>query len=120
MEDSKPKGLPLVYQVGDVTDMKAYKDEEFQCAIDKGTLDAIAVDADEATVKMCNAYFNEIIRVLNNKDGVFMFVSLLQPHVLKIVTDFFIANNDTNKHQKNNLFQFRVQKIENIEGYAEK
>jgi hypothetical protein len=29
MEDAKPKGLPLVYQVGDVTDLKAYKDEEF-------------------------------------------------------------------------------------------
>jgi len=29
MEDSKPKGLPIVYEEGDVTDLKAYKDEEF-------------------------------------------------------------------------------------------
>ena len=77
MEDSKPKGLPLKYEVGDVTNLKNYKDEEFQYAIDKGTLDAICVDNEEATVNMCNAYFNEITRVLNNKSGVFMFVSLL-------------------------------------------
>lgn len=36
--------------------------------------------------------------------GVFMFVSLLQPHVLKIVLDFFILENDVNLHQKQNLF----------------
>jgi hypothetical protein len=77
MEERKPKGLPLVFEVGDVTNLKAYKDEEFQYAIDKGTFDAIAVDAEEETVKMCNSYFNEIVRVLNNKNGVFMFVSLL-------------------------------------------
>ena len=29
MEENKPKGLPLVYLVGDVTNLKAYKDEEF-------------------------------------------------------------------------------------------
>jgi len=39
---------------------------------------------------------------------------------LKIVTDFFVQDNDVNKYQKCNLFQVKVQKIENIEGYSEK
>jgi len=45
-----------------------------------------------------------MLRVLNNKNGVFLFVSLLQPHVLKIVVDFFIKPNSSNKYQKDNLF----------------
>ena len=49
-----------------------------------------------------------------------MFVSLLQPHVLKIVLDFFIKENEVNKYQKQNLFQVKLQQIKKIEGYAEK
>ena len=52
--------------------------------------------------------------------GVFMFVSLLQPHVLKIVLDFFILKNEVNKYQMKNLFQVKIQQIKKIEGYAEK
>lgn len=77
MQDTKLKGLALNYAVGDVTDLKAYKDEEFSYAIDKGTLDAIAVNDKKETVDLCNGYFNEMCRVLKNKNGTFMFVSLL-------------------------------------------
>lgn len=97
MEEHKLKGLPLNYTTGDVTNLSAYKAEEFGYAIDKGTLDAIAVDDKQATIDMCNAYFNEMCRVLKNKNGIFMFVSLLQPHVFKIFTDFFIQENSVNK-----------------------
>ena len=108
MEESKPKDLNLVYKVGDVTDLsKLYKDEQFDCAVDKGTLDAIAVDQEEKTVNMCHAYFNEMLRVLQNKNGVLMIVSLLQPHVLKIVLDFFIKG-DNNKYAACNLFQVKI------------
>jgi len=54
---------------------------------------------------MCQAYFNEMVRVLNNKNGVFVIVSLLQPHVLKILLDFFVKENEVSKYQKLNLFQ---------------
>lgn len=108
MEENKPKGLSLKYEKGDVTNLSQYKDEEFQVAVDKGTLDAIAVDAEEATVNMCNAYFNEIIRVLNNKNGSLIIISLLQPHVLKIIADFFIRENTVSKYQKQNLFRLKI------------
>lgn len=122
MEENKPKDLKnLVYKVGDVTDLKKlYPDESFDVIVDKGTYDAIATDERESTIKMCQAYFNEAIRTLKNKDGVFIIVSLLQPHVLKMLFDFFVLENDVNLYQKTNLFQVKVLKIENIEGYAEK
>ena len=107
MESSKPKDLKLNFKVGDVTDLKNYQDSQFDSAIDKGTLDAIAVDNEEKTVAMCQAYFNEAMRVLNNKSGTLMIVSLLQPHVLKIVLDFFIKG-DNNKHAASNLFSVKI------------
>jgi len=58
-----------------------------------------------------------MIRVLNEKDGVLVIVSLLQPHVLKIILDFFVLENEVNQFQKANIFQVKVQRIENIEGY---
>ena len=97
MEQNKKKELKLNYKFGDCTNLKdIYLDESFDYAIDKGTLDAIAVDIREETLEKCHAYFNEIIRILNNKNGVFMIVSLLQPHVLKIILDFFILKNQVN------------------------
>jgi ubiquinone/menaquinone biosynthesis C-methylase UbiE len=108
MEESKPKDLNLSFKVGDVTDLsKLYQDGKFDCAVDKGTLDAIAVDDAEKTVAMCQAYFNEMLRVLQNKNGTLMIVSLLQPHVLKIVLDFFIKG-DNNKYAKSNLFHVKI------------
>ena len=105
MQEGKLKGLSLNYAVGDVTDLKAYKAEEFSYAVDKGTLDAIAVNDKQETLDLCNGYFNEMCRVLkNNKNGVFMFVSLLQLHVLKIVIDFFVKENTVNKYQRSSLF----------------
>lgn len=120
MQDAKLKGLALNYATGDVTNLSAYKAEEFNHAIDKGTLDAIAVDDKEATIDQCYAYFNEMCRVLKNKNGVFMFVSLLQPHVFKIFTDFFIKENSANKYQKEFLFQVTIHRIQQVEGYQEK
>ena len=114
MEESKPKDLNLRYTRGDVTDLKDFKEGEFQYAVDKGTLDAIAINDKEETVKMCHTYFKEMVRVLD-KDGVFIFITLLQPHVLKIVIDYFVkGGNETN------LFSIKFQQIENIKGYAEK
>lgn len=49
-----------------------------------------------------------MVRVLDDKHGVLMIVSLLQPHVLKIILDFFILENNVNKYQKQNLFQVKI------------
>ena len=110
MEEEKPKDLKMSFKVGDCTDLSpVYKDGSlFNFAVDKGTLDAIAVDATEETVKKCNAYFNEMVRVLDDKNGMLMIVSLLQPHVLKIIMDFFLLENDVSKYQKQNLFQIKI------------
>ena len=78
MEAEKPQGVKLTYRFGDCTNLsEVYQDEQFQVAVDKGTLDAIAVDAREETVNKCNAYFNEMIRVLDNQNGALVIVSLL-------------------------------------------
>jgi len=114
MEESKPKDLKLTYSVGDVTKLVGHADAGYEYAVDKGTLDAIAVDDKEETVKMCHTYFKEMVRVLA-KDGTFMIVSLLQPHVYKILLDYFVKGDDLA-----NLFTIKVNRIEHIEGYAEK
>ncbi len=120
MEESKPKELNLSFRFGDCTNLGGvYKDKSQDVAVDKGTLDAIAVDDTPGTIDKCNAYFNEMVRVLDT-DGVLLIVSLLQPHVLKIVVDFFTRKNTSNKGQAENLFTVVVQRIEHIEGYAEK
>ena len=61
-----------------------------------------------------------MIRVLNNKDGTLLITSLLQPHVYKIILDFFVKECPKNIYQESNLFSVKVHRIENIEGYAEK
>lgn len=66
---------------------------------------------------MCHTYFKEMVRVLD-KDGVFMIVSLLQPHVLNIIFDYFVKGE--NPECKSNLFNIKFQQIQNIKGYAEK
>ena len=90
----------MSFKVGDCTDLTPIYEQGslFDFAVDKGTLDAIAVDNTEETVKKCNAYFNEVVRVLDDKNGTLMIVSLLQPHVLKIILDFFILENDVSKY----------------------
>jgi ubiquinone/menaquinone biosynthesis C-methylase UbiE len=114
MEEAKPKDLPLTYTVGDVTKLTGHDEGTYQYAVDKGTLDAIAVDDKPETVKMCHDYFREMVRVLKS-DGTFMVVSLLQPHVLKIFLDFFIKNDNFEI-----LYTVKINRIEHIEGYAEK
>lgn len=120
MQDARPNELidKLNFSFGDATKLE-YQPLSFDVAVDKGTLDAIAVSDDQETIDKCQAYFNEIIKVLA-KDGTLIIVSLLQPHVYKIILDFFIQENEKNIHQQGNLFQVKVCRIENIQGYAEK
>jgi hypothetical protein len=52
MEESKPKDMKLSFKVGDCTDLSSlYADgSRFDFSVDKGTLDAIAVDDNEETI----------------------------------------------------------------------
>lgn len=111
MQEGRPADVvdSLQYLVGDCTklDTNGFPDNFYDVAVDKGTFDAIAVNAEEATVTMCRDYFNEMIRVLTPK-GSLLIVSLLQPHVLKILLDFFIGECPDNKHRETNLFQVKL------------
>lgn len=93
------------FKVGDCTNLDTieFPDCMYDVAVDKGTFDAIAVNAEQATIDMCRGYFNEMLRVLKPK-GSLLIVSLLQPHVLKILMDFFLGECDENKHRETNLF----------------
>lgn len=51
MEESKPKELEkLTYKYGDCAKLDYIKDSEYNVSVDKGTLDAIAVDDKPETV----------------------------------------------------------------------
>ena len=57
MQDDRPEKLKdvLNYQFADCTNLEKdkFKDEGFDLAVDKGTLDAIAVGDDQETVDKC-------------------------------------------------------------------
>ena len=76
MQEKAPKDLNMVFRVGDATNLSGvYENSHFNVSVDKGTLDAIAVNNKTETVDMCNAYFNEMKRVLDDKKGHFVIVS---------------------------------------------
>ena len=77
MEETKPDGLALNYKYGDVTNLSDTGAGQYNYAVDKGTFDAIAVDDSEETVKKCQKYFNEMIRVIKKDRGYFFIISLL-------------------------------------------
>lgn len=65
-----------------------YNDSSFSVALDKGTLDALAVDQEEKTLETVKAMFNEIDRVLRF-GGRYIIVSLLQDHVISVLAKYF-------------------------------
>lgn len=71
----------------DVTQM-TYDEGTFSVAVDKGTLDALAVDQEEGTLATVNAMFSEVSRVLR-LGGRYIIISLLQEQVLQAVVKHF-------------------------------
>ncbi|NWX87328.1 MET13 protein, partial [Nothoprocta pentlandii] len=65
-----------------------FPDALFQVALDKGTLDAILTDEEEATLAKADRMFAEISRVLQ-VGGRYLCVSLAQAHVLRKAVEFF-------------------------------
>ncbi|XP_063702286.1 eEF1A lysine and N-terminal methyltransferase homolog [Culicoides brevitarsis] len=82
---------------GDVTQMKEFNEETFSVVLDKGTLDALMTDDSAEVLNRVSAYLSEMSRVLKI-GGRFICVSLLQPHILKLLLATLPANN----------FMFRV------------
>lgn len=69
-----------------------FEDESFNVAIDKATIDALIPDEKPETVIDAHKYFKEICRLLKN-GGRYVCVTLLQEHILKLLLEFFPANN---------------------------
>jgi len=103
----KNKGVAGVeYLVMDATAM-SFDSGSFDYAIDKGTLDALCSDKSPETASRVVAYFNEIVRVLSAKGGVYIGVSLLQDFVLDSLVSFFQGGMG-NTHSETNTFDFRI------------
>nr|XP_006128863.2 methyltransferase-like protein 13 [Pelodiscus sinensis] len=82
--DRRPK---MSFLVMDMLQMD-FPDARFQVVLDKGTLDAILVDEEEATLERVDRMFAEISRVLQ-VGGRYLCVSLAQAHVVKKAVGYF-------------------------------
>lgn len=102
----------LEYLVMDATKM-SFDNGSFKYVVDKGTLDALCADRSPESTQKVIAYFNEIVRVLNPKGGLYICVSLLQDFILDALISFF-NKGWGNDHSTNNTFDFRIQKIEKL------
>lgn len=106
------RGVPIDYQVMDMLNM-TFEAGSFDYVIDKGTLDALCADRSPETASKVVAYFNEVMKVLNPKGGVYVCVSLLQDFVLDALITYF-SKSAGNNFANDNIFEFRIQKIEKV------
>ncbi|KAK2540443.1 hypothetical protein Q9233_001315 [Columba guinea] len=86
-ERSGSKRPKMSYLLMDMLQMD-FPDAHFQVVLDKGTLDAILTDEEEATIAKVDKMFAEISRVLQ-VGGRYLTVSLAQAHVLKKAVEYF-------------------------------
>ncbi|NWH76927.1 MET13 protein, partial [Piaya cayana] len=86
-ERSGRKRPKMSYLLMDMLQMD-FPDGHFQVVLDKGTLDAIFTDEEEATLAKVDKMFAEVSRVLQ-VGGRYLCVSLAQAHVLKKAVEYF-------------------------------
>ncbi|KFO75398.1 Methyltransferase-like 13 [Cuculus canorus] len=86
-ERSGSKRPKMNYLLMDMLQMD-FPDGHFQVVLDKGTLDAILTDEEEATLAKVDKMFAEVSRVLQ-VGGRYLCVSLAQAHVLKKAVEYF-------------------------------
>uniref|UniRef100_A0A8C8BSG1 eEF1A lysine and N-terminal methyltransferase n=1 Tax=Otus sunia TaxID=257818 RepID=A0A8C8BSG1_9STRI len=86
-ERSGSRRPKMSYMLMDMLQMD-FPDAQFQVVLDKGTLDAILTDEEEATLAKVDKMFAEISRVLQ-VGGRYLCVSLAQAHVLKKAVEYF-------------------------------
>ena len=75
-----------------------FTDNNFDCVIDKGTLDAIMTDSSESTIEKVTTMVSEIRRVLKN-NGRYICVSLAQGHIVDFLVDQFATGWLVRLHQ---------------------
>ncbi|KAJ7396434.1 Methyltransferase-like protein 13 [Pitangus sulphuratus] len=86
-ERSGSRRPKMSYLLMDVLQMD-FPDAHFQVVLDKGTLDALLTDEEEATLAKVDRMFAEISRVLQ-VGGRYLCVSLAQAHVLTKAVQYF-------------------------------
>ncbi|XP_051661991.1 eEF1A lysine and N-terminal methyltransferase isoform X2 [Manacus candei] len=86
-ERSGSRRPKMSYLLMDMLQMD-FPDAHFQVVLDKGTLDALLTDEEEATLAKVDQMFAEISRVLQ-VGGRYLCVSLAQAHVLKKAVEYF-------------------------------
>ena len=79
------------YRTMDMLDMKELQSESFDVVLDKGSLDALY--SREEMLEKVTQYFQEVLRVLAKKGGLFLCVSLLQEHINLVLIDFWMRGN---------------------------
>lgn len=94
------------YLVMDVLNT-TFENGTFNCAVDKGTLDALCSDRSPETAERVIKYFNEIVRVLNPQGGTYICISLLQDFVLDALVSYFNTGIG-NAFSADNTFDFRI------------
>ncbi|XP_009570537.1 PREDICTED: methyltransferase-like protein 13, partial [Fulmarus glacialis] len=88
MQERKGSKRPKMrYLLMDMLQMD-FPDAHFQVVLDKGTLDAVLTNEEEATLAKVDKMFAEISRVLQ-VGGRYLCVSLAQAHVLKKAVEYF-------------------------------
>ena len=84
---NKQKRLAMIFTKMDLLHM-TYVNTQFDCVLDKGTLDAIFSNTDDKTVQSVDQMFAEIERVLKIA-GRYLCISLAQEHILKKLLEKF-------------------------------
>lgn len=97
MQKTNRHRTEMQWKQDDVTQMNDFQGESFSVVLDKGTLDALMTDDSDEVILRVRAYLSEMSRVLKI-GGRFICVSLLQPHILKLLLEYLPLNN----------FMFRV------------
>lgn len=88
MQNANRERKDMTWKQADITGLTDFAADSFNVVLDKGTLDALLTDESEEVLTKVRKYFDEITRVLRI-GGRFVCISLLQPHILKLILSYF-------------------------------
>ena len=114
---NKQKRPAMTFTKMDLLHM-TYADAQFDCILDKGTLDAIFSNTDDKTVQNVDRMFAEIERVLKIA-GRYLCISLAQDHILKKLLEKLLLGDDGSGSGMGwalPVFVFILTKMARIEG----
>jgi len=87
-KNARNKRPGMCWDLGDMTQMTSYADEQYTAVCDKGALDALmSVESAEVSVK-ARDMFSEISRVLK-PGGKYLCITLAEPYIVKELMTFF-------------------------------